>query len=48
MVSHGNVEIARTMFDQTAGGDSSRWFANVTVDFVFVADPELPAAGLRE
>jgi ketosteroid isomerase-like protein len=47
-MSQQNVEIVRTMFDQTARGDFSRWFADVTYDFVFVAGPELRDAGLRE
>ena len=44
-MSEENVEVVKAMFDHTASGDFSRWFAEVTDDFVFVASPEVPDAG---
>jgi ketosteroid isomerase-like protein len=44
-MSQENVEVLRRMFNRTAQGDFSRWFAEVADDFVFVASPELPDAG---
>jgi ketosteroid isomerase-like protein len=40
-----NVDLLRGLFNRTARGDFSRWFAEVSDDFVFVASPELPDAG---
>jgi ketosteroid isomerase-like protein len=44
-MSEETVELLRRMYDRTARGDFSRWFSEVTDDFVFVASPELPDAG---
>ncbi len=44
-MSQENVETVRAMFDQFARGDFSRWFADGTDDFEFVASPEVPDAG---
>ncbi len=44
-MSQENVETVRAFFDPLARGDLSRWFAEVTDDFVFVASPEVPDAG---
>jgi ketosteroid isomerase-like protein len=44
-VSRGNVEVVRAMFDLLARGDYSRWFDDVTDDFVFVTSPDIPDAG---
>jgi len=44
-MSQEKVEIVRAMFEPIARGDFSRWFDEVTDDFVFVASPEVPDAG---
>ena len=44
-MSQENVETVRGFFGPLARGDLSRWFAEVTEDFVFVASPEVPDAG---
>jgi ketosteroid isomerase-like protein len=44
-VSQENVEAVQAFFDPLARGDLSRWFGEVTNDFVFVASPEVPDAG---
>jgi ketosteroid isomerase-like protein len=44
-MSQENVEVVRAIFADFARGDFSRWFSEVTDDFVFVTSPELPDAG---
>jgi ketosteroid isomerase-like protein len=44
-MSQENVEAARAIFEPLARGDFSRWFDEVTDDFVFVTSPEVPDAG---
>jgi ketosteroid isomerase-like protein len=44
-MSQENIEVVRAIFDDFARGDFSRWFSEVTDDFVFVTSPELPDAG---
>ena len=44
-MSQENVEVVRAMFDLLARGDFSRWFDEVTDDFVFVTSPDVPDAG---
>jgi ketosteroid isomerase-like protein len=44
-MSQENVETVRAIFDRTARGDFSRWFDNVTDDFVFVTSPDIPDSG---
>ena len=44
-MSRENVETARAIFGPTARGDFSRWFDEVTDDFVFVTSPDIPDAG---
>jgi ketosteroid isomerase-like protein len=44
-MSQENVEIVRAMFGPLARGDFSRWFDEVTDDFVFVTSPDIPDAG---
>jgi ketosteroid isomerase-like protein len=44
-MSEENVEVVKAMFDHTARGDFSRWFAEVTDDFVLVTSPDIPDSG---
>ena len=44
-MSQENVEVVRAMFEPLARGDFSRWFDEVTDDFVFVTSPDLPDGG---
>jgi ketosteroid isomerase-like protein len=44
-MSQENVEIVRAFFEPLARGDFSRWFDEVTDDFVFVTGPSIPDAG---
>ena len=44
-MSRENVETVRAIFEPTARGEFSRWFDEVTDDFVFVTSPDIPDAG---
>ena len=44
-MSQENVEVVRALFEPLARGDFSRWFDEVTDDFVFVTSPDLPDGG---
>jgi ketosteroid isomerase-like protein len=44
-MSQEDVEVVRAMFDRLARGDFSRWFDEVTDDFVYVTSPDIPDAG---
>src|SRR5688500_14768158 len=44
-MSEENVGTARAMFDLFARGDFSRWYEQVTDDFVFVTSRDIPDGG---
>ena len=44
-MSQENVEAVRAIFEPLARGDFTRWFDEVTDDFVFVTSPDIPDAG---
>ena len=44
-MSQENVDVVRAITEPLARGDFSRWFDEVTDDFVFVTSRDLPDGG---